>query len=214
MENKNVFESTVSMLIEDANSLQTKFRRMQENNDFRGALDCMRLLKDCLSLIKEYDWKLHCSEYKTGDGENQIAVWEQNHCGEIKNHKTWVVKDKKCENKWIELFSKHIEAGKSCLVAYSESNRESNRATGKSYALTTLCNKYRGIIVHKNLNKPLGITNNCKQFSLSIPIIKYYKGMSLTQHKDRILFIDEMSGLTNDEIDDLTHNHIVIGFEN
>ena len=87
---ENVFENTVEMLIDDANSLQKKFNKLQDNNDFRGAIDCMRLLKDCLALIKEYDWKLKYSEYET-EGNKQIAIWEQNHCGEIKNHKKWSV---------------------------------------------------------------------------------------------------------------------------
>ena len=214
MENKNVFESTVSMLIEDANSLQTKFRRMQENNDFRGALDCMRLLKDCLSLIKEYDWKLHYSEYKTGEGESQLAVWEQNHCGEIKNHKTWVVKDKKCENKWIELFSKHIEIGKNCLIPFCEAEKIENRGTGKSYALTKLCSEYDGLIIYKDSRKPYGVIDNCKKLSLNLPIVQYYRGIALAQYKNKILFIDEMSGLSNDEIDKLAEDRLVIGFKN
>lgn len=93
---KNIFESIVEMLIDDANSLQRKFAKLQEKNDFRGAIDCMRLLKDCLSLIKEYDWELKYSEYTT-NGNKQIAIWEQNHCGEIKNHKKWNVEsNKKC----------------------------------------------------------------------------------------------------------------------
>ena len=93
MENKNVFEETVITLIEDAKKLQAKFSKCQENNDFRSALDTMRLLKDTLSLIKEYDWELKYSEYET-DGHKEIAVWEQNHSGEIKNQKRWAVSDK------------------------------------------------------------------------------------------------------------------------
>ena len=49
-------------------------------------IDTLRLLKDTLSLIKEYDWHLEYSEYET-DGHNEVAVWEQNHSGEIRNHK-------------------------------------------------------------------------------------------------------------------------------
>lgn len=88
--NKNVFEETVKTLTNDAMVLQKRFSTFQEKGDYRSALDCMRLLKDTLSLIKEYDWKLYYSEYET-DGHKEIAVWEQNHCGEIKNHKKWVV---------------------------------------------------------------------------------------------------------------------------
>lgn len=89
--NKNVFEETVKTLTNDAMALQKRFSMLQEKGDFRSAIDCMRLLKDTLSLIKEYDWKLEYSEYET-DGHKEIAVWEQNHCGEIKNHKKWTVR--------------------------------------------------------------------------------------------------------------------------
>ena len=91
--NKNIFEETVKTLTEDAQLLQRKLTTLQEKNEFRGALEVMRLLKDTLSLIKEYDWKLMYSEYKT-DGHKEIAVWEQNHSGEIKNQKRWAVSDK------------------------------------------------------------------------------------------------------------------------
>lgn len=90
MENKNLFEETVKTLTDDAMSLQQKFHKLQESGDIRASIDCLRLLKDTLSLIKEYDWHLEYSEYKT-DGHKEIAVWEQNHSGEIRNHKKWNV---------------------------------------------------------------------------------------------------------------------------
>ena len=90
MENKNVFEETVKTLTNDAMSLQQKFHKLQESGDIRASIDCLRLLKDTLSLIKEYDWHLEYSEYET-DGHNEIAIWEQNHVGEIRNHKKFEV---------------------------------------------------------------------------------------------------------------------------
>ena len=90
MENKNVFNETVETLTKDASSLQQKFHKLQETGDIRASIDCLRLLKETLSLIKEYDWHLEYSEYKT-DGQRQVAVWEQNHCGDIRNHKIWNV---------------------------------------------------------------------------------------------------------------------------
>ena len=88
MENKNVFEETVKTLTNDAMSLQQKFHKLQESGDIRASIDCLRLLKDTLSLIKEYDWHLEYSE-KEDDIRKTISVWEQNHCGEIRNHKVW-----------------------------------------------------------------------------------------------------------------------------
>ncbi|MBQ4523340.1 MAG: hypothetical protein IJA10_10375 [Lachnospiraceae bacterium] len=90
MENKNVFNKTVETLTKDAKSLTEKFHKLQETGDIRASIDCLRLLKDTLSLIKEYDWRLMYSEYET-DGKKQVSVWEQNHCGDIRNHKIWNV---------------------------------------------------------------------------------------------------------------------------
>lgn len=90
MKNKNVFEETIKTLTDDAMLLQQKFHKLQESGDIRASIDCLRLLKDTLSLIKEYDWHLEYSEYKT-DGHKEVAVWEQNHSGEIRNHKKWNV---------------------------------------------------------------------------------------------------------------------------
>lgn len=91
MKNKNVFEEVVKTLKEDCFSLQKKFHTLQEKNDIKGSIDCLRLLKDTLSLIRDYDWELKYSEYET-DGHKEVAVWEQNHCGDIRNYKRWIVK--------------------------------------------------------------------------------------------------------------------------
>ena len=40
--------------------------------------------------MKEYDWHLEYSEYET-DNHKEIAVWEQNYSGEIRNKKSWFV---------------------------------------------------------------------------------------------------------------------------
>ena len=90
MENKNVFEEVVKTLKEDSLSLQKKFHTLQEKNDIKGSIDCLRLLKDTLSLIRDYDWELKYSEYET-DGHKEVAVWEQNHCGDIRGYKRWIV---------------------------------------------------------------------------------------------------------------------------
>lgn len=90
MKNKNIFEEVVKTLKEDSLSLQKKFHTLQEKNDIKGSIDCLRLLKDTLSLIRDYDWELKYSEYET-DGHKEVAVWEQNHCGDIRDYKRWTV---------------------------------------------------------------------------------------------------------------------------
>ncbi|MCM1232985.1 MAG: hypothetical protein NC489_22900, partial [Ruminococcus flavefaciens] len=106
---ENIFNETVKTLIEDAVSLQQKFHKLQNSGDMRGSIEALRLLKDTLSLIKEYDWHLEYSEYKT-NGKKQVAVWKQNHCGDIKNHKIWDIATTSNEykNKWYFMFNEAI----------------------------------------------------------------------------------------------------------
>lgn len=90
METKNVFNETVNTLVEDANSLTEQYNGWVKQGEHKKAIDTLRLLKDTLSLIKEYDWHLEYSE----DGQGfykKVSVWEQNHDGEIRNQKTWNV---------------------------------------------------------------------------------------------------------------------------
>ena len=93
---KNIFDETVETLIKDAKALTERYNRYvsaeadPDNCAFRNkmTIDTLRLLKDTLSLIKEYDWHLEYSENET-DYNKEVAVWEQNHSGEIRNHKKW-----------------------------------------------------------------------------------------------------------------------------
>ena len=143
-QNKNVFEETVKTLTNDTIALQKRFSWLQEKGDYRGAIDCMRLLKDTLSLIKEYDWKLEYSEYET-DEHKEVAVWEQNHCGEIKNHKKWIIENSnKARNKWIGMFTPFVENNQSILyeLSYDHDKEKLHRGTGKTYALEVLSEKY------------------------------------------------------------------------
>lgn len=104
----------------------------------------MRLLKDTLSLIKEYDWELKYSEYKT-DGHKEVTVWEQNHSGEIRNHKKWVVNEQFfSENTWETLFSPFIKNKQSILfeLSYDRDVEKKHHNTGKSTAIENLAIRY------------------------------------------------------------------------
>lgn len=107
METKNVFQETVDTLIEDAKKLNDVYNRCLDNDDYKKAIDALRLLKDTLALIKEYDWHLEYSENEE-DIHKEVSVWEQNHDGTIKNQKTWNVNDKIiyiiCDAKYATLF--------------------------------------------------------------------------------------------------------------
>lgn len=201
----NVFEETVKLLIKDAKSLQKKFTAFQEKNDLRGALDTMRLLKDTLSLIKEYDWELRVSECKFSD-HTIITTWEQNHCGEIRNKNSWTVGNDD-KDLWYKLFKYHIQTGKSCII------ETHSRNTGKSFSLARLCSEYSGLVLYKNKSRILGIENADRKLNITSPVVLYRQGLvSLPQYKDRIIFIDEGSDLLSDEIEEIKLNHIIIGF--
>lgn len=170
----------------------------------------MRLLKDTLSLIKEYDWHLEYSEYKV-DGKKQVAVWEQNHCGDIKNHKTWDIYNPsyKDKDRWYFMFNEAISSGQSFL----STNGFLYRNTGKSYALAKLCNEYEGIVVYKNVNSVCEIENRDKELDITNMFVPYKREqMNSRQYVGKVVFIDEGSGLSEDEIEELKKNHIVVGF--
>ena len=208
---ENIFNETVKTLTEDAMSLQQKFHKLQEENNIKGSIDCLRLLKDTLSLIKEYDWHLEYSEYKV-DGRKQVAVWEQNHCGDIKNHKIWNIDTSTYDdkNRWYFMFEEAISSGQSFLSA----NGYLYRNSGKSYALAKLCNEYEGIVVYKNANSVHGIENKDKELDITNMFVPYKRGqMNTRQYAGKVVFIDEGSGLSDDEIEGLKNNHIVVGFK-
>lgn len=208
---ENIFNETVKTLTEDAMSLQQKFHKLQEDNNIKGSIDCLRLLKDTLSLIKEYDWHLEYSEYKT-DGKKQVAVWEQNHCGDIKNHKIWNIDTSTYDdkNRWYFMFEEAISSGQSFLSA----NGYLYRNSGKSYALAKLCNEYEVIVVYKRNGSACGIENVDKKLDIINTFVPYKRGqMEQRQFSGKVVFIDEGSGLSEEEIGGLKKNHIVVGFK-
>lgn len=208
---ENIFSETIKTLTEDAMSLQQKFHKLQEDNNIKDSINCLRLLKDTLSLIKEYDWHLEYSEYKT-DGKKQVAVWKQNHCGDIKNHKIWDIYNPsyKDKDRWYFMFNEAISSGQSFL----SSNGYIYRNSGKSYALAKLCNEYGGIVVYKNENSVCGIENRDKELDITNMFVPYKRGrMNSSELSGKVVFIDEGSGLNEDEIEELKKNHIVVGFK-
>lgn len=207
---ENIFNETVKTLTNDAMLLQQKFHKLQDSNDIRASIDCLRLLKDTLSLIKEYDWHLEYSEYKT-NGKKQIAVWEQNHCGDIKNHKIWNIANlsNKDNNRWYFMFDEAISSGQSFI----SKNGNFHRNSGKSYALAKLCNEYDGIVVYKNRTSVCGIENRDIELEIVNTFVPYQRGIiSKKQYEGKIIFIDEGSGLLDEDVDELKKEHIVIGF--
>lgn len=108
------------------------------------------------------------------------------------------------------MFDEAISSGQSFLSV----NGHLYRNSGKSYALAKLCNEYEGIVVYKNANSVRGIENNDKELYITNLFVQYKRGqMNLRQYTGKIVFIDEGSGLSEDDISELKKNHIVVGFK-
>ena len=99
---ESLTEKVVKALDEDTDSLLGKLKASLDNNNFSNYKMFINNLKDTVNLKQSLDWKLLYSEYSTqvsGDTfQKQVAVWEQNGDGNIKNHKIWNVEEN-CKNK-------------------------------------------------------------------------------------------------------------------
>lgn len=218
MENKNVFNETVETLTKDASALTERYHRLLNQGDSKSAIDCLRLLKDTLSLIKEYDWHLEYSEYKT-DGQKQVSVWEQNHCGDIRNHKIWDVSNKKngTKNKWEDLLRVFIENKQSMLyeLSYDKDAEKEHRGTGKSAAIEKLAIEYDLPILTtdyraKNFNKNMSLRQfrgkNARAYS-------NYNNFRCYDADKEIILVDEGFIINNEVLEDINKYHIVVGFK-
>ena len=86
-------EDLVMFLEKDCEKLQRKMESALESNDIGTYKNLMRALADANDLIRKNEWKLMYTKYLT-DGHREVAIWEQNHNGDIRNHKVWEVVDK------------------------------------------------------------------------------------------------------------------------
>ena len=161
-------------------------------------IDTLRLLKDTLSLIKEYDWHLEYSE-----NDNEISIWEQDHSGEIRNKKKWFIKGR-CGEFWYKTFLYYIRNNDSYLVEKSLS--QVMRGSGKSEALARLCHEYNGIVISymnsgyraiRNRIEELGYDNN--YYTQFVSYVEYMR--NIDEYKNKIVFLDEGHGLRCKEID-------------
>lgn len=205
----NIFDKTVETLINDAEVLDRKYHDLINNGKTREAIDIIRLLKDTLSLIKEYDWHLEYSEYET-DGHKEIAVWEQNHSGEIRNHKKWAVNGY-LGTVWYRTFLHYIVRKESYLVNNNISS--AMRGSGKSETIAKLCHGYNGIIVFNSEDGLRGIHNRNIDFGYDDLFVTYKDYIkNINKYKNMIVLLDEGHGLNSDEIDKIKENNLVIGF--
>jgi len=95
----NLKNNLLKFVFKNQSSIETvvdklKFR-LNRFNEYAGsdenrAFNEIKMVKEILNLLEMYDWKLIHSEYHTGEVK-QVAVWEQNGEGLIRNHKVWNV---------------------------------------------------------------------------------------------------------------------------
>lgn len=91
------FSKIVEDLKEDANRIA---KVLSQASEFHSSIDfnrypaAIKSLKETLTLIRDYDWHELHSVYTTGaDNHREIALWEQNGQGEIRDKKRFIVLD-------------------------------------------------------------------------------------------------------------------------
>lgn len=211
---KNIFDETVDTLINDAKVLTERYNKYvkaesePDNCSFTNkmSIDTLRLLKDTLSLIKEYDWHLEYSE-----NDNEISIWEQNHSGEIRNKRKWFIKG--CYGEfWYRTFLYYICNNDNYIVEKSLS--QTIRGSGKSTALARLCHEYSGIVISNMMSGFRAIRNRNEELGYTDYFVKYEDYINnIGKYKNKIVFLDECHGLDCEEIDKIKENNLVIGFE-
>lgn len=96
-EESNFYEGIIKQLKVEAKKLSDKLTIAINQTDMQLYLGTVKSLKETLSLIEKYDWKLTYSEYETKDDNGniiqQVSVWEINHDNQIRNHKFWNVEN-------------------------------------------------------------------------------------------------------------------------
>jgi hypothetical protein len=78
------------MITKLKNSLSEQKCNLKRNAS--DSLNEIKVIREIMNLLDLYDWKLKYSEYNTSEGK-QVAIWEQNGDGQIRNHKVWNVED-------------------------------------------------------------------------------------------------------------------------
>jgi len=90
---ENFYEGIVKNLKSEANKLSGTLVIATNRNDTQLYIATIKSLRDTLDLINKYDWRLMYSEYglDSSNESKQVAIWEQNHDNQIRNHKVWDV---------------------------------------------------------------------------------------------------------------------------
>jgi hypothetical protein len=95
------YDEIITKLKEEAKCLNDRLKGIREckNPDhMNNYIATLKSLRETLDLIVKYDWQLMYSAYGVTDKDiissaedvlTEISIWEQNHEGQIRNHKVW-----------------------------------------------------------------------------------------------------------------------------
>ena len=89
-------QESINSLQKDLDLLIEKHSQFVVKNDFGSALNVMKNIDILTSQLKRLDYKTMVSKYstsnsKTGEDIHELAIWEQNSFGQIKNHETYKI---------------------------------------------------------------------------------------------------------------------------
>lgn len=96
MENMKNIE-VVKRLNESLEKLLCRYENCINNNDTKGGIESLRLVKDTMALIDNLDFQQMYGTYgivmddKEESVKRVISVWQQNSQGQIRDQRTWEV---------------------------------------------------------------------------------------------------------------------------
>lgn len=95
MEEKKTFnEEVVNTLKREELELRKRMKIELEKGNYSMYKQLITAYSSIVELVKTFDWKLMYSEYSyevdsSGTIQKQVAIWEQNGDGLIRNYKKW-----------------------------------------------------------------------------------------------------------------------------
>lgn len=125
----------IEILDEEIDHLIRKFKQAREENNIGTFKNLFLAFKEVYNMRKEEledDWKLMYSEYSTGGRidntgryiKKQVAIWQQNSKGQVRNHKVWNVEEK---DSFAENIRQHgIEVAKEQIDATNNANKDNS----------------------------------------------------------------------------------------
>lgn len=99
-------QELINKLQSDLEKLIEKHSNFIEKNDFGTALNVMKNIDHINSQLKNIDYETLVSKYSTSNSGKRIeliSIWKQNAFGDIKDHETYVIKEKYKSNTYDAL---------------------------------------------------------------------------------------------------------------